>query len=133
MALFRLVPTLGYMGAIYWLSSLPGDGDPAQDSLAGFIAWTPPALQNLLHMPLFGLLAWLWWRSLRGWVERSRELLLTAFLLTVCYGILDEWHQYYIPGRYASLTDMLLNAAGALISVWFIHRFGRTEHAPVAR
>ena len=57
-ALFWLTLSLGYMAGIYWLSSLPGD-DPGQAGLAGIIAWTPPALQNLLHVPLFGLLAWL--------------------------------------------------------------------------
>ena len=128
--LFYLALTFGYMAGIYGLSSLPGDIDPEDAGLYGIIAWTPPAVQNLLHLPLFGLLAWLWWHSLRGWIQRSRVLLLSAFLLTAGYGMADEWHQLYVPGRYASLTDMLLNAVGALVSVWLIHRSGRSDRRP---
>ncbi len=120
--LFYLALTLGYMAGIYGLSSLPGDIDPEDAGLYGIIAWTPPAVQNLLHLPLFGLLAWLWHRTLRDWIHPSRWRLLTAFLLTAGYGILDEWHQLYVPGRYASLTDMSLNVLGAGLVLYWVRR-----------
>ena len=118
------------MAGIYWLSSLPGDIDPATAGLYGIIGWTPPAVQNLLHVPVFGLLAWLWWRSLRAWTGRPGLSLLIAFLLTTGYGILDEWHQLHVPGRFASFTDILLNSTGALASLWLIHQHSRTRRLP---
>ena len=129
-ALFYLALSICYAAGIYWLSSIPGNIDPEEAGIYWLISWTPPTLQNLLHIPLFGILAWLWWRSLRGWIQQNRVLLLSAFLLTAGYGMADEWHQLQVPGRYASLTDMLLNAVGALIGIWLIHRSGRTRRRP---
>jgi VanZ family protein len=75
---------------------------------------------------LFGVLTWLWWRSLQEWIIKPRLALLIAFLLTTGYGILDEWHQLHVPGRYASFTDILLNTTGALASLWLIRYYSRT-------
>ena len=129
MALFCLALTLGYTGGIYWLSSLPGD-DPGQAGLAGIIAWTPPALQNLLHIPLFGLLAWLWHRTLNAWGMHHRPALGTAFILAAGFGVFDEWHQLHVPGRYASFTDIALNCAGAMLALWWVHRGQRRDTHP---
>ena len=118
----NLLLTLGYMAGIYYLSSIPGEADPQNALLSGIILWTPPALQNLVHIPLFGVLAWLWYRTLGAWIKNSRLLFMLAFMLTTGFGILDEWHQLYVPGRYASITDTALNALGAAIAVWLLSR-----------
>lgn len=123
--MINLLLTLAYMAAIYWLSSLPGDVHPEPDSLAGIIACTPPALQNLLHMPLFGLLAWLWYRTLSSQGMRHWPALSTAFLLAAGFGVFDEWHQLQVPGRYASFTDIMLNLAGVVLALWWIQRAAR--------
>ena len=125
-AAINLLLTLGYMAGIYWLSSIPGKTDPESTLLSNIILWTPPAIQNLAHIPLFGLLALLWYRSLSSWMKNGRLLCFSAFLLATGFGILDEWHQLYVPGRYASLTDMALNALGAAFAVWLISRPART-------
>jgi VanZ family protein len=113
--IFYLVLTFGYMGGIYWLSSIPGHIDPEETGLYGIISWTPPALQNLLHIPLFGILAWLWYRTLGCWFANRRVLLSLSFLFAAGYGVIDEYHQLQVPGRYASLTDIALNSLGALL------------------
>lgn len=124
--------TLGYMAGIYWLSSIPGEADPEFELLSGIILWTPPAVQNLAHIPLFGILAWLWFRSLGTWIRNGRLLLGLAFLLATGFGVLDELHQLHVPGRYASLTDIVLNSLGAALAVWLISRPGSTRHQPPA-
>jgi VanZ family protein len=47
---------------------------------------------------------------------------LWAALIAVTFGALDEVHQYFVPGRMASVTDALLNLAGAattaLVLTW---------------
>ena len=118
----NLLWTLGYMAGIYYLSSIPGEADPQDTLLSGIILWTPPALQNMVHIPLFGILAWLWYRTLGDWIKSSRLLLMLVFILATGFGILDEWHQLYVPGRYASMTDAALNALGAAIAVWLFSR-----------
>ena len=73
MVIIYLLLALGHMAAIYWLSSLPGDVDAETTGLAGIIAWTSPAVQNLLHVPVYGLLAWLWYRTLTASRIRHRR------------------------------------------------------------
>ncbi len=128
--LFYLALTLGYMAGIYGLSSIPGSFDPEDAGLYGIIAWTPPAVQNLLHIPLFGALTWLWYRTFSALATGRRLALLGAFLLTTGYGIFDEWHQIHVPARYASFSDMLLNGIGALAAIWLINLSGRASALP---
>ena len=73
-----------------------------------------PSVQNALHVPLYGLLQWLWLRTL---VRPGRALSLAiglAALISVTYGGLDELHQAFVPGRDASVLDILLNALGVV-------------------
>jgi len=120
------------MAGIYWLSSIPGEADPVSTLLSGIVLWTPPAIQNLVHIPLFGILAWLWYRSLGAWMKNTRVLFSSAFLLASGFGILDEGHQLYVPGRYASLTDIALNTLDAAFAVWLISRPVYTSRQPSA-
>ncbi|PID58371.1 hypothetical protein CSB45_03860 [candidate division KSB3 bacterium] len=41
---------------------------------------------------------------------------LMGMLLAVAYGISDEVHQYFIPGRHCSLHDVLADAFGASVA-----------------
>jgi hypothetical protein len=120
--LLYLLLALCYMAGIYWLSSIPGEVDPESPLLSGIISWTPPAVQNLLHIPLFGILAWLWYRTLYSINMQHGLALITAFLLAAGFGVFDEWHQLDVPGRYASFTDIALNCAGVLLALWWVHR-----------
>lgn len=100
---------LSLMAFIGVLSSVPGTGDSPGATLLG---WVPPNVQNLLHLPLFALLAWSWCRALGrlGWAPAGAWA--SAALISFAWAVLDELHQLYVPGRYASMTDMALNVAG---------------------
>lgn len=45
-----------------------------------------------------------------------RRILLTC-LMTISYGIIDEVHQSFVPGRYIDRYDMFADAIGAITSV----------------
>ena len=114
---WRILLPLGYMAAIYGLSSISTN---SPDTLAGaLLLWVTPQWQNLLHVPLYaGLtLSWIW--ALGAYQLRRQSLLITAFILATMWGLLDEVHQAYVPGRYASITDMLLNVGGATLAIVF--------------
>lgn len=114
------------MAAIYVLSSIPGKGG---GKAARFMADVDPQLQNLLHLPVFALLQYLWLRGLAARGVRGAGLFAGSLLITLGYGVFDEFHQYFVPGRYASLTDLLLNLTGALIGL-LIYRQAR-RHAVI--
>ena len=106
-----------YMIAVFALSSIPGTVRPDDPFGRGLFIWMPPTVQNTLHVPVFGLLAWLWCWSLKSWTARIEARVLLAFVLSCLYAILDEWYQTTVPGRFGSLTDLLLNVVGVTLGV----------------
>jgi VanZ family protein len=103
------LPPLMLMGLIFISSSIPMDGESEH---LKFLMELKPTVQNLLHIPLFGLLAYLWLNALTKNGCPAKKKLIITIIITVSYGLLDEFHQSFIPGRYASLSDMLLNIVG---------------------
>ena len=118
-----------YMFMLYWSSSIADS--PERDDLVGeLFEWVSPQFQNLLHIPLYAVLYVLVTRVVRMRVHRELTILLTAFVITVSYGVFDEWHQSFVPGRYATMTDAVLNAIGAIVAgtvIWVLGR-GRGRH-----
>jgi diacylglycerol kinase len=111
-----VVPLLLWMGLIFWLSSrsrLVELDNQAEEKL----------FYKTSHLIAYAILAWLWWRAL----SRKRVLtwmtLLMAFVLTTLYGISDEIHQLFVPGRHGQAGDVLYDASGALLMILLIWRF----------
>ena len=120
---------LAMMGLIYWISSLPGSPAP-DDATAGTVFdWIPPWLQNTLHVPLYAALAWAWRWALAAWLKAPAARSPAVCAITLAYALFDEWHQSWVPGRYASLTDIVLDFAGALFGIWLAAWLGRREIA----
>jgi len=106
------------MGVYYWLSSLPGTPLPGDPALYALFYWVPPSVQNILHAPAYAALAWTWCWALGAWLRAPVARAIGALAITAAYGVFDEWHQSFVPGRYASLTDVILDVAGAVLGIW---------------
>ena len=96
--------TVLYLAVIYGLSSIP-DLSRAQHPLMLLI-------MNLGHAPLFGGLAFCVLMSLSGTLEAGWGRYGLAFVSSGACGVLDEWHQSFVPGRYSSIGDFVLDLAG---------------------
>ena len=95
----RCLGPLIVMAAIFCTSSLPDTGS------GGLLSLVPGTLKNLLHIPAYALLAVSLCLALarrRGWGTA-----LLVLVLTFSYGVFDEWHQSFVPGRYVSGADLL--------------------------
>ncbi len=112
------------MAGLYLLSSIPGTAETTQDQggIYRLFLWIPASLQNLFHLPLYGGLAWLWCNTLSNRFAKPWHSGWLAIALASGFGLFDEWHQLGVPGRYASLTDLVLNCVGALIAVGLYKR-----------
>jgi len=113
--LSRLLALL-WAGLIFYLSS--------QSSLDVPLLF--PGQDKLFHLVAFGTLGFLVLGGMRpaGTRYHTAKLLL-ALLLVVGYGILDEYHQSFVPGRSVDSLDVLADAAGGVIGIWlmdFIYR-----------
>jgi VanZ family protein len=74
------------------------------------------------HFVAYAILAWLWWRALAPQRQAAWSVLLLAFVLTALYGISDEVHQRFVPGRHGQVADVLFDAAGAWAMILLIRR-----------
>jgi len=52
-------------------------------------------------------------------------ILVVAFLISFLYGISDEVHQYFVPGREFSIYDIAANSVGSLFGVLINFKFYR--------
>lgn len=109
----RVAASLALTGVVVLLSLLPGY--PAEDDarLLLLVATVPSPLQNAMHFVLYGLLTLFWAAAL----ERYKRPILWAATLAIGIGVLLEYAQLFVPGRYSSLLDIGLNTAGVLIGI----------------
>lgn len=49
--------------------------------------------------------------------RKRKDLLFLAVSIAILYGILDEIHQLYVPGRSFTLEDIFLDSLGVLIAL----------------
>ena len=74
-------------------------------------------IDKVFHAGIYGLLGLLFYFSLRE-SGIYRYLFLLSVVLAVGYGVTDEFHQSFVPGRFASAGDLLADLAGALLGVF---------------
>jgi VanZ family protein len=76
------------------------------------------------HSAAFAVLSILCCRALAGGLgpalRRSDALLAVAF--SVAYGVSDEYHQSFVPGRDPTAWDVAKDAVGALVGAWLYAR-----------
>jgi VanZ family protein len=98
------------MGIIFFLSHQPGT--TLQLSL-------PPGVDKLGHGILYAVLAGASLIALDPGHKRRTPVRAGLLVVLFClvYGISDEFHQSFIPGRAPSGGDLLADTAGATIAV----------------
>jgi VanZ family protein len=110
-------PVLLWMALIFIASSIPSGSFP-DGSLFRY--------DKLIHLVIYGVLGFLMHRALS---RQSRFPLLARWaalwsvFFCVLYGVSDEFHQSFVPGRDMSGYDLIANTAGALLSAVIV-RFG---------
>jgi len=120
------VLAVGMMAVLFYSSSMPGDESGAAsmgivDRLQG---WLPPLrlldadllhflLRKGAHFTAYFVLAFFTTHASKYYL-RGRRLFFIAWGIASLYGVLDEIHQYFVPGRACLLSDMAINAVGAL-------------------
>jgi VanZ family protein len=105
------LPTLAYMAVIFYLSSIPGRDIQA------------PVSDVALHLAEYFILMLLVLFSLGKGLFRSMpgKVYVFAFVLTFLFGLSDEFHQSFTPGRQPSLKDLAVDGAAALLALGFHH------------
>lgn len=98
---------LAYCGWIFWLSN--------QQTLP-----MPPLFEfqdKVMHFGAYFIMAVFSWRTIRHQGLSGRQLALASWLFCGIYGLSDEWHQSFVPGRSSSGWDWLADSLGAATAV----------------
>ena len=103
-------PAWAHMAAIFVSSSLPVSAIPS-------IAFVVP--DKLVHGAVYGLLGGLVLRAFAGaqWTGVKPRTALGAVALTIAYGVSDEWHQSFVPGRTPEIMDLVVDGIAAAVVV----------------
>jgi len=100
-----------WMTLIFFLSELPGSAVP------GRFGW-------LGHLLAYAVLAVLYLAALDPQLHAQKAAVL-AVALASAYGILDEIHQLYTPGRSSDPLDWVVDTVGALAGVAVVFLIAR--------
>ena len=106
----RVLPLVGMMTLLFILSHQPGDTLPLPavvnlDKLLHLLAYTTLGLAFLLALPPD-------WR-----IRRPRAAAVATVLFCLAYGLSDEFHQQFVPGRFPGADDLVADTLGGLCAV----------------
>ncbi len=107
---------------IFWQSSYPG------------IISQPlfPYDDKVMHFAVYALLAFLVARAVKKekilW--SSMKIKIITILFVAGFGLSDEIHQAFVPGRYASAWDFLVDCAGSVAGclLYLNFTYGKLSH-----
>jgi VanZ family protein len=105
-------PVAAWMAVIFVLSSRS-----VSPSLARFPDW-------FTHGGGYLILCALACRAMAGGigVPLAGKDALLAVALSAAYGVADEAHQHFVPGRQATAADVAKDLAGAVVGAWLYRR-----------
>ena len=111
----RWFPALLVMLTIFAFSSQP------KDNLPDFLSWDY-VVKKAGHMLGYGLLALSYFHLLK-WGKKRYWL---AWFMAIIFSATDEFHQSFVPGRGASVFDVIIfDNLGAMIGLWLHSLFAR--------
>lgn len=120
-----------WMALIFILSSSLFASQVSYDGTLDLFGALNYAVRKLAHSIEFGILSYLWFRSLCSQPDRFRSSLIWSLVISLVYAVTDEWHQTFVPERSGKATDVLFDAVGAaavVLRLWNVRQRGAVSH-----
>ena len=105
------LPAAAAMMAIFWVSGVPD------------LAAPPGGMSDKTgHFLAYGLLGGLCLRAVAGalWRQVTPARAAASWALAAAYGVTDEIHQSFVPGRTPAFDDWVADASGAALVIGLI-------------
>ena len=117
------VPPLLYMALIFAISSMKQPPLPMPE-----FEWL--TIDKLYHFIEYAILGGLLTRAFvkaRPSAVPSKLIWFVAAVLSILYGASDEWHQTFVPGRFATLADWVADVFGSIAGVLGVYLYYRSS------
>lgn len=101
-----------------FLNSITG-GRWDNAALTGIAEMMESPLRKLAHFGEYACMGMLVYILLSQWVKQGRKRYFSAAGWLFLSAAGDEIHQYFVPGRYASVWDVLLDTCGGICGMLF--------------
>ena len=82
------------------------------------------------HLASYAVLAALLWWAIEPMHLTPQQRFWVALVGAVAYGLTDEWHQSFVPGRDASILDVGVDGVGAVGGLFAARRLVRLLWVP---
>ena len=99
---------------IFWLSDQASLNVPM---------WFPHQ-DKIYHAGAYFIMAVFAWRTFRHAFSRAWII---SLLFCSLYGLSDEWHQSFVVGRDADISDWLADTLGAGLALFLLEKFTLTD------
>lgn len=93
-----------------------------RESLAEYFEHPIRKLAHFSEYACMGILLYILWSQ---WLKRGKRLYLLIVLWVFCSAGLDEFHQLFVPGRYGSFADVLLDTCGGAFGMLLCMALGK--------
>lgn len=136
--ILRFVPLVIMMAVIFFFSAM--EGDESSDTSSRFLQpiinlvegithhdmnrstieslhWLIRKAAHFTEYAIFGIMALF---AFNGLFKKKIWLIIVPEIISFLYALSDEFHQYFVPGRYASFGDVMIDSSGALVGILIV-------------
>jgi VanZ family protein len=106
---FAIILTLLIGIEIFFFSSFTGTSGGSPGT---------PWLPRSYHFIVFFLFSFFLLASVKGDKKLKFGGFVIVLVLSVLYGVLDEFHQYFVPGRAMTISDVLTDSLGVFVAMF---------------
>jgi len=109
----RWLPFLIWATVIFLFSSYP-------TTRASEIHWKDFIVKKTAHIIEYAILTTLCYRALKTSGIEKKKVGYYSIFFSIFYGLTDEFHQSFTPGRDPQLRDVFFDTIGAVLSIYYI-------------
>jgi len=116
---FDQFPAFVWAGVIFYVSSIPGD------KLPHIVHYFNDKFLHTVFFCIFGILIYRFLNSFQSPDIFRWKNIVIEILIVSMYGVSDEFHQSFVPGRTVDVKDATADAFGGLLAALVIYFYFR--------
>ncbi|HLD28397.1 MAG TPA: VanZ family protein [Patescibacteria group bacterium] len=121
--IFNWTLAIVWMALIFWSSSVSDFGLGGGESGQGSDVYS-----SIAHVVLYAVLTGLLIRALMSSGYKLTVAFFGGFIIAILYGISDEVHQSFVPGRESHISDWLFDLIGSyLVLSAYTYKYRRNK------